>query len=75
MENINSTDIVTLTKNKISKWEKPGGTTGMICLGLITGAVLINITTIMNFIAAACASTFSAIGMGAALFSYIYSST
>lgn len=72
MENFNTTDIVTLTKNKISKWEKPGGTTGMICLGLITGAVLINITSIMNFIAAACASTLSAIALAAVLSLVVY---
>lgn len=44
----------------------------MIVLGVVVGAIAINITPIMNFIAAACASTLSAIGMAAALFLVLY---
>ena len=72
MAEYNTSDIVNVAKNTVSKWEKPGGTTGMIVLGVIVGAIAINITPIMNFIAAACASTLSAIGMAAALFLVLY---
>lgn len=72
MSDFNTTDIVNVTKNTVSKWNKPGGTTGMIVLGVIVGGIAINITPIMNFIAAACASTLSAIGMGAVLFLVLY---
>lgn len=72
MAEYNTSDIVNVTKNTVSKWEKPGGTTGMIVLGVVVGAIAINITPIMNFIAAACASTLSAIGMAAALFLVLY---
>lgn len=72
MAEYNTSDIVNVAKNTVSKWEKPGGTTGMIVLGVIVGAIVINITPIMNFIAAACASTLSAIGMAAALFLVLY---
>ena len=72
MAEYTTSDIVNVTKNKISKWDKPGGTTGMIVLGCIVGAIAINITPIMNFIAAACASTLTAIGMAAALFLVLY---
>ena len=72
MAEYNTSDIVNVAKNTVSKWEKPGGTTGMIVLGVVVGAIAINITPIMNFIAAACASTLSAIGMAAALFLVLY---
>lgn len=72
MAEYNTSDIVNVAKNTVSKWEKPGGTTGMILLGVVVGAIAINITPIMNFIAAACASTLSAIGMAAALFLVLY---
>lgn len=72
MAEYNTSDIVNVAKNTVSKWEKPGGTTGMIVLGVVIGAIAINITPIMNFIAAACASTLSAIGMAAALFLVLY---
>lgn len=72
MAEYNTSDIVNVAKNTVSKWEKPGGTTGMIVLGVVVGAIVINITPIMNFIAAACASTLSAIGMAAALFLVLY---
>lgn len=72
MTEYNTSDIVNVAKNTVSKWEKPGGTTGMIVLGVVVGAIVINITPIMNFIAAACASTLSAIGMAAALFLVLY---
>ena len=72
MTEYNTSDIVNVAKNTVSKWEKPGGTTGMIVLGVVVGAIAINITPIMNFIAAACASTLSAIGMAAALFLVLY---
>lgn len=72
MAEYNTSDIVNVAKNTVSKWEKPGGTTGMIVLGVVAGAIAINITPIMNFIAAACASTLSAIGMAAALFLVLY---
>lgn len=72
MAEYNTSDIVNVAKNTVSKWEKPGGTTGMIVLGVLVGAIAINITPIMNFIAAACASTLSAIGMAAALFLVLY---
>lgn len=72
MAEYNTSDIVNVAKNTVSKWEKPGGTTGMIVLGVVVGAIVINITPIMNFIAAACASTLSAIGMSAALFLVLY---
>lgn len=72
MEEYNTSDIVNVAKNTVSKWEKPGGTTGMIVLGVVVGAIVINITPIMNFIAAACASTLTAIGMAAALFLVLY---
>lgn len=72
MAEYNTSDIVNVAKSTISKWEKPGGTTGMIVLGVVVGAIAINITPIMNFIAAACASTLSAIGMAAALFLVVY---
>lgn len=72
MAEYNTSDIVNVAKNTVSKWEKPGGTTGMIVLGVVVGAIAINITPIMNFIAAACASTLSAIGMAAVLFLIVY---
>lgn len=72
MAEYNTSDIVNVAKNTVSKWEKPGGTTGMIVLGVVVGAIVINITPIMNFIAAACANTLSAIGMAAALFLVLY---
>ena len=72
MAEYNTSDIVNVAKNTVSKWEKPGGTTGMIVLGVVVGAIAINITPIMNFIAAACASTLTAIGMAAALFLVLY---
>lgn len=72
MAEYNTSDIVNVAKSTVSKWEKPGGTTGMIVLGVVVGAIAINITPIMNFIAAACASTLSAIGMAAALFLVVY---
>lgn len=72
MAEYNTSDLVNVAKNTVSKWEKPGGTTGMIVLGVVVGAIAINITPIMNFIAAACASTLSAIGMAAALFLVLY---
>ena len=72
MAEYNTSDIVNVAKNTVSKWEKPGGTTGMIVLGVVVGAIAINVTPIMNFIAAACASTLSAIGMAAALFLVLY---
>lgn len=72
MAEYNTSDIVNVAKNTVSKWEKPGGTTGMIVLGVVVGAIVINITPIMNFIAAACTSTLSAIGMAAALFLVLY---
>lgn len=72
MAEYNTSDIVNVAKNTVSKWEKPGGTTGMIVLGVVVGAIVINITPIMNFIAAACASTLSAIGMAATLFLVLY---
>lgn len=72
MAEYNTSDIVNVAKNTVSKWEKPGGTTGMIVLGVVVGAIAINITPIMNFIAAACASTLSAIGMAATLFLVLY---
>ena len=72
MAEYNTSDIVNVAKNTVSKWEKPGGTTGMIVLGVVVGAIAINITPSMNFIAAACASTLSAIGMAAALFLVLY---
>ena len=72
MAEYNTSDIVNVAKNTVSKWEKPGGTTGMSVLGVVVGAIAINITPIMNFIAAACASTLSAIGMAAALFLVLY---
>ena len=72
MAEYNTSDIVNVAKNTVSKWEKPGGTTGMIVLGVVVGAIAINITPIMNFIAAACASTLSAIGLAAALFLVLY---
>lgn len=72
MAEYNTSDIVNVAKNTVSKWEKPGGTTGMIVLGVVVGAIAINITPIMNFIAAACASTLSAICMAAALFLVLY---
>lgn len=72
MAEYNTSDIVNVAKNTVSKWEKPGGTTGMIVLGVVVGAIVINITPIMNFIAAACASTLTAIGMAAALFLVLY---
>lgn len=72
MAEYNTSDIVNVAKNTVSKWEKPGGTTGMIVLGVVVGAIAINITPIMNFIAAACANTLSAIGMAAALFLVLY---
>ena len=72
MAEYNTSDIVNVAKNTVSKWEKPGGTTGMIVLCVVVGAIVINITPIMNFIAAACASTLSAIGMAAALFLVLY---
>ena len=72
MAEYNTSDIVNVAKNTVSKWEKPGGTTGMIVLGVVVGAIAINITPIMNFIAAACESTLSAIGMAAALFLVLY---
>ena len=72
MAEYNTSDIVNVAKNTVSKWEKPGGTTGMIVLGVVVGAIAINITPIMNFIAAACASTLSAIGMAAVLFLVLY---
>lgn len=72
MAEYNTSDIVNVAKSTVSKWEKPGGTTGMIVLGVVVGAIAINITLIMNFIAAACASTLSAIGMAAALFLVVY---
>lgn len=72
MAEYNTSDIVNVAKNTVSKWEKPGGTTGMIVLGVVVGAIAINITPIMNFIATACASTLSAIGMAAALFLVLY---
>ena len=53
MAEYNTSDIVNVAKNTVSKWEKPGGTTGMIVLGVVVGAIVINITPIMNFIAAA----------------------
>lgn len=72
MAEYNTSDIVNVAKNTVSKWEKPGGTTGMIVLGVVVGAIAINITPIMNFIAAACASTLTAIGMAAVLFLVLY---
>lgn len=72
MAEYNTSDIVNVAKSTVSKWEKPGGTTGMIVLGVVVGAIAINITPIMNFIAAACASTLSAIGMASALFLVVY---
>ena len=72
MAEYNTSDIVNVAKNTVSKWEKPGGTTGLIVLGVVVGAIAINITPIMNFIAAACASTLTAIGMAAALFLVLY---
>lgn len=72
MAEYNTSDIVNVAKSTVSKWEKPGGTTGMVVLGVVVGAIAINITPIMNFIAAACASTLSAIGMAAALFLVVY---
>ena len=34
MAEYNTSDIVNVAKNTVSKWEKPGGTTGMIVLGV-----------------------------------------
>lgn len=50
MAEYNTSDIVNVAKNTVSKWEKPGGTTGMIVLGVVVGAIAINITPIMNLL-------------------------